>query len=154
MTEKFAVTFYKQWRSMLLLPTLLLPLVLLALRASKLVGFGNVGFLLYVAMLVGGLWAIPRLVRRWALIPTEVTISDTALAIEYFTTGEILEIPFAEIQAYVLNDWRLLIHLQDGRKIGFRVSRKFYNPGNFAEMSRRLEHALRVARGGEVMRLE
>ena len=152
MTEKFAVTFYKQWLSVLLVPVLGLPLVLLALAATKLCANG-MGFLLYAGMLTGGFWGIFWLIKKWALLPCEVSISETAITLENLATGEVQQISFAEIQAYHLNSWQLFLRLQDGSKIRFQVNGKFYEPGSFVEMSRALERALRAARGRDLIGL-
>ena len=153
MTEKFIVTFYKQWLSVLLVPVLGLPLALVALAATKLSANGS-GFLLYAGVLATGFWGIFRLIKKWALVPCEVSISETALTVENRATGEVQQILFAEIQAYRLDSQQLFLRLQDGSKIQFQVNGKFYKPGSFAEMSRALERALRAARGRDILRLE
>jgi uncharacterized membrane protein len=151
MTQKFAVTFYTQWRGLLPVPVLGLPLALLALAATKLWPAG--GILLYAGLLIGGFWGIFWLIKKWALVPSEVSISDTALTIETLTTGEVKHLPFAEIQAYRLDSEQLLLRLQDGRKLRLRVNYKVYQPTGFAEMCTALERALRAARGHDIIRL-
>jgi uncharacterized membrane protein len=153
MTEKFAVTFYTQWRGLLPVPMLGLPLALLALQATKLWA-GSGGFLLYAGVLVVGFWSIFWLIEKWALVPSEISISETAVTIENLATGEVQYLPFAEIQAYRLNSEQLLLRLQNGQKVRLRVNWKVYKPTGFVEMCKALERALRAARGRDVTRLE
>jgi hypothetical protein len=68
MPEKFAVTFYTQWRGLLPVPVLGLPLALLALEATKLWA-GSGGFLLYSGVLVSGFWGIFWLIKNGRLCP-------------------------------------------------------------------------------------
>jgi hypothetical protein len=151
MTQKFAVTFYTQWRALLLVPVLGLPLALLALAATKLWPAG--GFLVYASLLVGGFWGIFWLIRHWALVPSEVSLSETALTIETLASGEVRHVPFAEIRAYRLDSEQLLLHLQDGQKLRLRVNYKVYQPTGFVEMCAALDRALRAAPGGTITRL-
>ncbi|RZK21846.1 MAG: hypothetical protein EOO56_10595 [Hymenobacter sp.] len=153
MTEKFVVTFYKQWLSVLLVPVLGLPLALLALAATKLSANGS-GFLLYVGVLASGFWGIFCLIKKWALIPCEISISADALTMENLATSEVQHIPFAGIQAYHLDSRQLVLLLQSGAKTQFQINDKFYKPGSFVEMGRALEQALRAARGHNIVRLE
>jgi hypothetical protein len=152
MTEKFAVTFYTQWRGLLPVPVLGPPLALLALQATKLWA-GSGGFLLYAGVLVVGFWGILWLIRKWALVPSEVSINETAITIESLATGEVQCLPFAEIQAYRLDSEQLLLRLQNGRKVRLRVNWKVYKPTGFIEMCKVFERALLAARGRDVTRL-
>ncbi|MGI4741205.1 MAG: hypothetical protein ACRYG7_39055 [Janthinobacterium lividum] len=150
MTEKFTVTFYKQWLSILLVPVLGLPLVAMAFKATGLLANGG-GFLLYVGVLGGGFWGIFWLIKKWALVPCEVTVSEAALTIENLSTGEVLQILFADIQMCRLDSWQLLMRLKEGGRVQFRINGKFYNPGSFVEMSRALKWALQAARGRNII---
>jgi hypothetical protein len=151
MTEKFAVTFYKQGLSVLLVPVLGLPLVAMAFEATKL-GANGSAFLLYAGVLTGGFWGIFWLIKRWALVPTEITISPTAIIVENLVTGQSLKIPFTTVLAYRLDDWQLVFRLLDGRKVQYQVNYKFYNPGDFWAMGRHVEQALLLACGPKLMR--
>jgi hypothetical protein len=151
MTQKFTVTFYTQWRGLLLVPLLGLPLALLALAATRLWPAG--GFVVYAGLLVGGFRGVFWLIRKWALVPSEVSISEAALTIETLATGAVRHLPFAEIQACRLDSEQLLLHLQDGQKVRLRVNCKVYRPTGFAEMCAALDRALRTAPGAAITRL-
>jgi len=151
MTQKFAVTFYTQWRGLLPVPVLGLPLALLALAATKWWPPG--GFLLYAGLLAGGFWGIFWLIRKWALVPSEVSISETALTLATLATGEVRHVPFAEIRAYRLGSEQLLLHLQSGQKLRLRVNYKVYQPTGFTEMCVALDRVLRAAPGLDITRL-
>jgi uncharacterized membrane protein len=153
MTEKFAVTFYTQWRGLLLVPVLGMPLALLTLQATKLWA-GSGGFLLYTGVLVMGFWGILWLIRKWAFAPSEVSINETAITIENLATGEVHYLPFAEIQTYRLDSEQFLLCLQNEQKVRLRVNLKLYKATGFAEMCKALQRALREARSRDVTRWE
>lgn len=151
MTQKFAVTFYTQWRGVLPVPLLGLPLALLALAATKLWPAG--GFLVYAGLLASGFWGIFWLIRKWALVPSEVSVSETALTIVTLATGQERHVPFAEIQAYRLDSELLLLRLRDGQELRLRVNYKVYQPTGFAEMCAALDRALRSDQNSTATRL-
>ncbi|MGI4736925.1 MAG: hypothetical protein ACRYG7_17285, partial [Janthinobacterium lividum] len=112
----------------------------------------NSKFLLYAGILAGGFWAILWLIKRWALVPTEITISASAVVIETLATAEALEIPFSTVLAYRFDGWQLVLRLRDGSKVQYQVNYKFYNPSDFWAMSQCLKQALLLACGPELMR--
>jgi hypothetical protein len=152
MTQKFAITLYSQWRGLLPVPVLGLPLALLALGAAQLWPAG--GFLLYAGLLAGGFWGIFWLIRKWALVPFEISISETALTLENLATGHGQHLPFADIRAYRLGSEQLLLCLQNGQQVRLRVNGKVYQPTGFGEMCTALERALRATQGHCITRLE